>query len=142
MSDDMSPLTDIRVDWSQRWMSVGLGMVGAPFFRYNVIDMERRVDMELGVPLTVPVDGDAEVIAGPLPAGRYAVVRHVGHPDELVDVTAALLDWAQQQGMTWDVRESPDGELWGCRLEIYQADPRERPDMAKRETEPQLRLSE
>lgn len=120
----------------------GVAPAGAPFFRYHVIDMERRLDMEVGVPLAAPVEGDGEVIAGTLPAGRYAVVRHVGHPDELVDVTAALLDWAQQQGMTWDMRESPDGELWGCRLEIYRTDPREEPDMAKWETELQFRLSD
>jgi effector-binding domain-containing protein len=125
------------------WLgSRGIEPAGAPFFRYNLIDMERRLEMEVGVPLTVPVVGDGEIIAGTLPAGRYAVVQHVGHPDELLGVTSALLEWAEQQGMAWDVRQAPDGELWAGRLEIYHTDPRVEPDMAKWETELQFRLAD
>ena len=36
----------------------------------------------------------ADVTVGTLPAGRYAVVTHHGHPDELIGATAALLAWA------------------------------------------------
>ena len=79
--------------------------------------------MEVGVPLTAAVAGDGDIIAGTLPAGRYAVVQHVGHPEELLGVTSALLEWAEQQGMAWDVSESPDGELRESRLEIYHTDP-------------------
>lgn len=125
------------------WLgSRGIEPAGAPFFRYNLIDMERRLEMEVGVPLTDAVEGHGDVIAGTLPAGRYAVVQHVGHPDELLGVTSELLEWAEQQGMAWDMSQTPDGELWGSRLEIYHTDPRVEPDMAKWETELQFRLTD
>jgi hypothetical protein len=37
--------------------------------------------------------------------------------------TQTLLDWAAQQGLAWDVRSAPEGERWGCRLEIYHDEP-------------------
>jgi hypothetical protein len=76
------------------WLgSRGLAPAGAPFLKYNVIDMARQLEVEAGVPIAAPADGDGEVISGILPAGRYATVTHVGHPSELLGVTKALLDW-------------------------------------------------
>lgn len=125
----------------------GVEPVGAPFFKYDVIAMGDRLEIEVGVPvaaglpsLGVPVDGD--VFADVLPAGRYAVVHHVGHPDELMDVTGALLEWAADQGLEWDVVEAADGEHWGCRLEVYGTDPAEEPDLAKWETDLVFRLAD
>ena len=82
--------------------------------------------MEVGVPLTAAVASDGETVSGTLPAGRYAVVQHVGDPEELLGVTSALLEWAERQGMAWDVSASPDGELAESRLEIYHPDPGQR----------------
>jgi len=79
---------------------------------------------------------------GALPAGRYATVTHVGHPDELLAVTAALLDWATEQGLAWDATETDRGERWGCRLEVFRTDPREEPDPSRWETELAFRLAD
>src|SRR5579859_3868297 len=65
---------------------------GPPFLKFNLIDMERELEIENGVPVTAPADGDDLVVAGVLPAGRYVTVTHTGHPSELVEVTGALLD--------------------------------------------------
>ena len=70
------------------WLAArGVQPAGAPFFRYHTIDMERELEIEVGVPVprgsAVPASDD-EVTAGVLPAGRYATVAHVGHPDQLV----------------------------------------------------------
>src|SRR5580704_5258 len=63
------------------WLGArGLGPAGAPFFKYNLIDMERELEVEVGVPVAAAVDGDDQVISGVLPAGRYATLTHVGHP--------------------------------------------------------------
>jgi len=118
----------------------GIEPAGAPFFKYDVIAMGDRLEIEVGVPVAVRVPGDGDVSAGVLPAGRYAVVSHVGHPDELMDVTGALLGWAVEQGLAWDVVEEPDGEHWGCRLEVYRTNPAEEPDLAKWETDLVFRL--
>jgi len=114
---------------------------GPPFWKYNVIDMARGLEIEAGATVAQSVAGDGRVIAGTLPAGRYVTMRHVGHPSTLMAATAALLDWATQHGLTWDVNPSPDGERWGARLEFYLSDPSVEPDMNKWVTELAFRLA-
>lgn len=125
------------------WLGAqGIAPVGAPFYKYDVIDMVRELVVEVGVPVaSVPAAPD-DMVAGILPAGRYATVRHVGHHDQLIDVTRGLLTWADAQGLVWDEHETPQGDAWGCRLEIYETDPQEEPDMTKWETVLAFRLAD
>jgi effector-binding domain-containing protein len=120
----------------------GLAPAGPPFFKYNVIDMARELEMEAGVPVATAADGDDEMVAGVLPAGRYATLTHVGHPSELMAATKALLDWAAEQGLTWDVTPSEDGDRWACRLENYLTDPDQEPDMNKWVTQLAFKLAD
>jgi effector-binding domain-containing protein len=125
------------------WLGArGLAPAGAPFFKYNVIDMMRELEVEVGVPVAAAVDGDGSVLSGVLPAGRYAALTYVGPPSELVDATKTLLDWAAAQGLTFDVSPGEDGERWASRLEIYLTDPRQEPDMSKWETQLAFRLAD
>jgi effector-binding domain-containing protein len=124
------------------WLAArGAVATGAPFWKYNVIDMERRLEVEAGAPVAAAMSGDDRVLAGVIPGGTYATVRYTGHPMGLADATAALLTWAAGQGLTWDVRETEDGERWGARLEIYESDPAREPDMDKWVTELAFRLA-
>jgi RNA polymerase sigma-70 factor (ECF subfamily) len=120
----------------------GVEPVGAPFFRYLVIDMERELLMEAGFPIAGPIEGDGEVFYDVLPAGRYVSVTHVGHPSELLGVTSELNAWAADQGLRWDVEQTPAGDKFGSRLEIYKTDPRVQPDMSKWETELAFKLAD
>jgi effector-binding domain-containing protein len=113
---------------------------GPPFFKYNVIDMDRQLEVEVGVPVATPVTGDDRVLAAVLPAGRYATLLYTGHPAGLVDATRTLLDWADKQGLTWDVEESSDGQRWAARLENYQEELP--PDMDTWETELAFKLAD
>jgi effector-binding domain-containing protein len=115
---------------------------GPPFWKYNVIDMDRLLEVEVAVPIAEPVDGDDRVLAGVLPRGRYATLRHTGHPDELLDVTASLLEWASKERLTWDATSTPDGDRWAARLEIYETDPAVEPDMTKWTTQLAFRLAD
>jgi effector-binding domain-containing protein len=120
----------------------GVTMTDAPFFRYLLIDMPDRLDVEAGVPVA-SVEGlelPHDLRAGVLPAGRYATFIHRGHPDGLASATTALLGWAEQQGLDWDRERTPEGEAWGARLERYLTDPRVQPDMNLWETELAFRL--
>jgi catechol 2,3-dioxygenase-like lactoylglutathione lyase family enzyme/effector-binding domain-containing protein len=119
----------------------GAVATGAPFWKYNVIDMERQIEVEAGTAVAVAMPGDDRVLAGVLPGGRYATVRYTGHPAGLADATAALLDWADEQGLTWDVRETEGSLRWGARLEIYESDPVLEPDMNQWVTELAFRLA-
>ncbi len=114
---------------------------GPPFWKYNVIDMDRGLEVEVAVPVAAAMDGDGQVLADVLAPGRYATLRYTGHPDGLLGATASLLKWADEQNLTWDVRQTPDGERWAARLEIYETDPVIEPDMTKWTTQLAFRLS-
>ncbi|MGN9836700.1 GyrI-like domain-containing protein [Nonomuraea sp. H19] len=116
---------------------------GAPFFRYDSIDMAGdRLVVQAGVPVATPVEGEGEIFAGTLPAGRYVTVSHHGHPDQLMGVTDAMLKWAADQGLTWDMTSEEGGtEHWGCRLELYNTNPAEEPDLNNWDTDLQFRLA-
>ncbi|MFP3987084.1 GyrI-like domain-containing protein [Streptomyces sp. E11-3] len=125
----------------------GIAPVDGPFFRYEVIGAGGLADGELQVVAGFPVServrtvsGEGDLFGGVLPAGRYATVAHVGHPDGLLQVSASLLKWAHAKGLEWDMSHSDSGEVWGCRLESYKTDPRVEPDLNKWETELAFRL--
>ena len=126
-----------------RWLAAhGITPAGAPFWKYNVIDMQRGFEIEAGVTVAQAIQGDERVIAGVLPAGRYVTRLHLGHPSSLMSATAALLEWAAAHALVWDVSPSPGGQRWGARLEIYLTDPQVEPDMRKWQTELVFRLAD
>src|ERR1700761_953722 len=86
------------------WLSQrGIAPAGAPVWKYDVIDMDRFLEVEVGVPVAETAVGDDRVLAGLLPAGRYATLRYTGHPAALVDAVAYLRKWAADEGLTWDM---------------------------------------
>ncbi|MEU7832107.1 GyrI-like domain-containing protein [Nonomuraea sp. NPDC049129] len=120
----------------------GVAPAGAPFLRYLAIDMPAdRLEVEAGVPVAAPVTVERDIFAAHLPAGRYATVRHHGHPDQLRGVIENLLTWGTEQGLKWDMTRDGDTELWGCRLELYQTDPRVEPDLNNWDTDLEFRLA-
>jgi effector-binding domain-containing protein len=124
------------------WLSArGIDPAGAPFLKYNVIDMERQLDIEAGVPVATTVEGSDPIRPGVLPSGRFATVTHVGPFDQLIHVTRDLLDWAAERGLEWDMAQTAAGERWGCRLESYETDPNDEPDMSKWKTVLAFRLA-
>lgn len=123
-------------------LEAGQAPAGAPFLRFEVIDMERELVVEAGVPVAGPVPTSGDVQPGTLPAGRYVTVVHRGHPDTLVGATGDLLRWAAEQGLVFDQHPSPEGDVWGCRLENYLTDPAEEPDMDRWDTELAFRLAD
>jgi len=125
------------------WLAAkGIAPAGPPFWKYNVIDMEAEMEVEVGVPVATAISGDGDVLAGVLPAGRYVTAWHTGHPSELAAATGSLLDWAAGQGLKWDKTESEHGERWASRLEIYETDPAEEPDMTKWRTQLAFKLAD
>jgi effector-binding domain-containing protein len=115
---------------------------GAPFFKYNVVNMSGALDVEAGVPVPHPMIGDDRVLTGELSAGRFASVTHFGHFDGLLEVTAGLLDWGTEHGVEWDMSETGHGQRWGMRLEFYKTNPAQEPDPNKWETELLFRLAD
>ncbi|MET9023759.1 GyrI-like domain-containing protein [Actinopolymorpha sp. NPDC004070] len=139
MASTLPPLNGEVFGWLE---ARGIAPAGAPLWKYNVIDMDRELEIEVGVPVAEKIAGDDRVRCGVLPAGRYATLRHVGHPDELVDATGSLLRWADGQGLRWDVADKPGGERWAARVEFYLTDPADEPDLNKWETDLAFKLAD
>ena len=118
------------------WLaSQGIAPAGPPLIRYLVIDMAGELQLELGVPVAVPVAASGRVQPGVLPEGKYAVLRHTGPYDGLVASNAALLQWAQEKGIEFDTWNTPSGSAWRGRAEHYLTDPSQERDPAKFETD-------
>lgn len=115
---------------------------GAPFWKYDVIDMSGTMEVEVAVPVLDPVTGDEIVRAGLLPAGRYATATFTGHPMGLANASATLLAWGARHDVAWDMAPTDVGEVWGARLEIYETDPAVEPDMARWITTLAFRLAD
>lgn len=117
---------------------------GPPFLKYNLIDMEGILEVEAAAPVATLPDtaGSDAVVSGVLPAGRYAGLTHVGPYDGLTTATKQLVDWADEQQLSFDTTDTPTGERWGARLEIYPTDPRQELDSSKWTTELAFRLAD
>jgi effector-binding domain-containing protein len=121
-----------RMEEVTSWMAArNVLPVDEPFFKYDEVDMDAGLVLEIGYPTDDRHSGEGEIVAGVLPAGRYVSMTHHGHPAQLAEATGELLAWAKQQELEFDV----NGTSWRCRLEIYKSDPREVPDMNLWETE-------
>ena len=139
LGEQLVPLHDEVFGWLA---ANGVQPAGPPFWKYNKIDMERELEVEVGVPTAVQISGDDRVQGRLLPAGNYVMAQHVGHPDRLVDATGELLDWARAKGLSWDMAESSDGERWAARLEEYLTDPISQPEMDKWRTNLLFKLAD
>ena len=118
------------------WLAkTGTAPAGPPFIRFLVIDMEALLQIELGVPVAEPMTESGRIRLGVLPAGRYVVLRHTGHYDGLIDANAALQQWAQERGLEFEMRDTPEGSVWGGRFEECITDPSAEPDPANLETD-------
>ena len=139
---DTIPEIADRLDDVLGWLAdQGHQPAGPPFFRYRVIDMDRRLVMEAGAPTATELPGEDEIHPGVLPAGRYVTTTYVGHPADLVRVTGELLAWAEAQGLRLDVQPGEQGEVWGSRLEWMETDPDDEPDMSRWRTRLAFRLA-
>ena len=122
----------------------GLSASGPPFVRYHVINMEAKLDIELGVPVANAVTANGLVKADVLPAGRYASLVYTGPyaGDGLMRANAALLEWGAKQGLEWDRFDDPNGDGFGSRYESYITDPGEESDPMKWVTEVAIRVAD
>ena len=103
----------------------GIMPAGRPLIRYHVIDMP-KVEISVGRPIESGPVGDGRVEVGELPAGRYAVLVHVGPYEGLVQANADLQSWAVNHGVALDGCDGSPG--WGGRVEFYLTDPVDDPD--------------
>src|SRR5262245_51830061 len=119
----------------------GVAPAGAPLMRFHVINMESKMDIEMGVPVASALSGNGRVSAGVLPAGRYATLIYTGVTNGL-EGNKALIDWAKANGIAWDRWDDANGDAFRSRYESYLTNPDDEPDQAKWETEVAIRLAD
>lgn len=110
----------------------GITPAGRPLIRYHVIDMP-EVEISVGLPIDPGAIGDGRIEVGELPAGRYAVLVHIGPYEELVRANADLQQWAADNGVAFDGSDGARG--WAGRIEFYLTDPGDDPDPSAWRTE-------
>ena len=130
----LTPMWDEVHAWLQ---GKGLAAAGAPFIRYLTTDMERKLDLEVGFPVPAAVPGDERITAGILPAGRYAVLEYTGpyDGDGMFKANIAMMEWAHDNNIAWQVSMRDNVDWWGARLEYYFTDPAAEPDPNKWQAE-------
>lgn len=74
----------------------GAEPVGPPFVAYHSVDM-RDLDIEVGFTFARPVEGDGDVRAGEVPAGRAVACIHEGPYDQLHSTYRAIEDWMAER---------------------------------------------
>jgi effector-binding domain-containing protein len=119
----------------------GLEETGPVFFKHNIVDMP-TIEMEFGVPVNRVVEGHDECVSGVLPAGRYAEITYFGPYDDLMTVNGVLIGWARHAGLDFDARQTPGGEWFANRLEVYHNSPEEEPDPQKWQTTVAIKLKD
>ena len=117
----------------EKWLDKNGVEHGPAIFRYNRIKMP-DLGMEFGFLLPKAHTGEGEIVAGTLPAGRYATTTFWGHYRHLMNVTATLIGWAKECGHDFDMTKGRDGEHFVSRFELYENGPQDEPDTDKWET--------
>jgi len=137
-----SPISELSTVEPALWKEVfgwlgkqQIAPAGPPLVRYLVIDMPKRIEIEVGVPVAKAVKGDGRVRPGVLPAGRYVALTYVGPYDGMVQANADLQAWAEKRGIRWQMRTTNLGSAWTGRAEFLLKDPSNEKDPQKYETE-------
>ncbi|MET0336111.1 MAG: GyrI-like domain-containing protein [Rhizobacter sp.] len=129
-------LTDTVADWLAAHHT---RPAGKPFLRYHVIDMPKRMDVEVGIPVDAAPQAEPPLESHVLPAGRYAVLTYQGVKNG-VPANKKLLDWVAAQGEAVASHDSAQGEAFKARYETFLIDDAVEPDQDKWETEVAMKL--
>lgn len=117
----------------------GIAPAGPLIFKHTLVDMP-RLEMDFAVPVSKPEPGVGPLVAGVMPAGRYAEITWIGPYDDLIEVNAVLIGWARHCGLDFDSEKVAEGERFAGRAEIYHNGPDTEPDPAKLETTVAIKL--
>ena len=115
---------------------------GPPFIKYNIIDMEKLLDVEFGFPVDEEIAASDGVSAKALPKGRYAHIGYTGHFKHLIDVNAMLLGWASCKHLGLDASKADSGDAFASRLEVYKKGPEQESDPRKWQSEVFIKLKD
>ncbi|MDC7246666.1 MAG: GyrI-like domain-containing protein [Sphaerochaetaceae bacterium] len=76
----------------------GIEYTGAPYAMYYNMDME-ALDLEIGFPVTAPVETEGRISNGTIPGGKIATTVHKGPYDTLEKTYMELLAFVRDKGV-------------------------------------------
>lgn len=130
------------IDEVAAWLAQrGIDASGAPLIRYHVIDMDTELDITFGFPVSAAPKGDERIVAGSLPAGRYAALVFTGIENG-IQGNGALLEWIAEQGLQADRWDDARGDAFGGRVEHMLDGPEDDPNPSNWRTEVAIRLAD
>jgi len=118
-------------------------VIGAPLIRYFLVDYNTgEIEVDVGVPVGVTLPADPRVHSAQIPSGTFATLFHQGPYDALVETTAALMDWAKQNKVSWMMAEQHGVTRWDGRVEHYLVGPPDEPNPKNWQTEIAILISD
>ena len=143
---EMSTLIPQHIDEVAAWLGQqGIEPDGAPIIRYHACPssamMTATLDIAIGFPISRAVTDTERIIADSLPAGRYASLVYTGVENGIAG-NAALIEWANQQGIEWDSWDNQIGEAFAGRVEHLLDGPDDDPNPSNWKTEVAIKLAE
>jgi effector-binding domain-containing protein len=115
---------------------------GPPFFQYRCVGEKNNMEVAVGFPVAEKIKGDNHVMGGSFPAGRYAVVTHIGEYMNLKDTHMFLQSWVDKSQLKEVRKYTQDGVEWGSRAESYITDYRDFPNPEDWKTEVSFLLAD
>ena len=103
---------------------IGSYPIGPPLSLYHNHD-ENAMDVEVGIPIAVPIPEEGRIISGKTPEGKTAYTLHIGPYETLPTAYSTIMTWMKENGK----------ELSGPAWEIYLTGPQEESDTSKWRTE-------
>ncbi|MFZ0547066.1 MAG: GyrI-like domain-containing protein [Candidatus Promineifilaceae bacterium] len=112
---------------------------GYGYLRYYVIDMAGNMDIEYGYVVEEPIAGNGRIQPGSLPAGRYVSLIYSGGGYQ---GNKALVEHVRSNNLPVDRWDTPEGDNFRCRFEMYLTDPKIEPRKTKWDIEVAFKLKD
>ena len=145
----MKELPDVipqHIDEVIEWLAQqGVEPDGPPLLRYHACPTipgpDAELEISVGWPVAVTLVGNRRITADILPAGRYASLIYSG-VENGIKGNAALIEWANAQGLQWDRWDAANGDAFAGRVEYMLDGPEDDPDPANWNTEVAIKLAD
>ena len=115
----LPPLISEVSDWLHK---SNISPAGSPFFNY--IKTDDILEVEVGIPTKIKIEGSSRIKAGSFPEGEYAVVIYKGSYERLFEVHEEIEKWKNKNKLKF---KSP-------KVEFYFTDPSVEPNPEKWQT--------
>lgn len=118
----------MRAEFATWVLAHSIVAVGPQFLRLHVIDPAGQATVTVAIPVAdfdlasaaAAADVDPRVVAGVVPAGRYATLIYMNHG---VKANLALTTWCSAQGLEIERLRDATGNTFVARLETLVTDP-------------------